>query len=185
MTPHVVSVALLLGFVLGMVGLVGLLQRTGRTPLPVTALWGLLASGYLLTGARFVQTMDAVDWADGLVGFAAICGALPVAHLIRRVCPACRRRLRLLEAVVTRPNRHRAGVSTTTRSCPHCGYHQVHSHAIPRLAETSAEAVPWSPVTDAPGCFGGSYAAGDGGGAGWASTPDAHPTPPSAREDLA
>jgi len=172
MTPHVGSVALLLGFVLGMIGLVGFIQRTGRQLVPVTTLWGLLALGYLLTGARFVHTMDVVDWADGMIGFAAICGALPVAHLIRRVCPSCRRGLRLLEDVVTRPNRERSGVSTTTHSCPHCGHHQVHSHAIPRLAETSAETVPWVPVAGAAGCFGGSYSAGDGGGASWPVTAD-------------
>jgi len=168
MTPHVGSVALLLFFVMGMLVLVRAIQGTGRQFVPVTTLWGLLVSGYLVTGARFVHTMGQVDWVDGLVGFVALCGALPVAQLIRQICPDCRRRLDLRDDVVLRPTREHAGVGSTTWSCPHCGHHAVQTHAIPRLAETTQEAGPWSASTSPPeGCFGGPYAAGDGGGASW------------------
>ena len=168
MTPHVGSVTLLMGFVFSMMVLVRFIQGTGKQLVPVTALWGLLASGYLVTGARFVHTMGPVDWLDGITGFVALCGALPVAHLIRRICPSCRRRLDLTDRVITRPTRHCPGVGATTWSCPHCSYHQVNSHTIPRLAETSGEAGPWSaPANTVGGCFGGEHSAGAGGGAGW------------------
>ena len=172
MSAHAISLALLLAFVLAMVALLRFIHSTGRQVLPVTALWGLLVGGYLLIGARFVQTMEAVEWIDGLVGFVALCSALPLVSLIRRVCPSCRRRLHLGEEVVTRPTRRCPGVGAMVWSCPHCGHHHVESHTIPPLAETAAEAVPWAPNPHPePGCFGGQHSAGDGGGAGWRSTP--------------
>ena len=167
MTPHIGSVALLLFFVVGMIVLVRAIQNTGRQFVPVTALWGLLVSGYLVTGGRFVHTMGSADWVDGLVGFVALCGALPVAQLIRQICPDCRRRLQLRDEVLLRPTRHRPGVGATTWSCHHCGHHHARTHTIPRLAETSSEAGPWQPTRPEGDCFGSAYAAGAGGGASW------------------
>jgi len=169
MNATVISAGVIGGFVLGMIALLIFIHRTGRRVLPVRGLWGLLIGGYAVVGAHFVFGLDVVGWFEGVVGFAALCAVLPVAYLIRRMCPECRRRLRRTEEVVTRPSRSCPGVAATTWSCPQCGHHRVLSHAIPRLAETSEEAGPWSVDTDGDvqGCFGAEHGAGAGGGAAW------------------
>jgi hypothetical protein len=174
-SAHLVSSLLLLGFTLTMYLSVRAAQRAGRLRLSVRNLWALLAVGYLLTAGRYVQTMDRAEWLDGLIVFIALCGALPIANLIRRVCPSCQRQLELRELVVRRPTRSCPGVGSVLWSCQHCAHHAVRTHTIPRLAETAAEAVPWVPSKTAPeGGFGGTYAAGSSGSASWtASTPEA------------
>jgi len=171
-TAHLISGALLLGYTVLIYGGMRAAQRAGRLTLHVNALWALLIVGYLLTIGRYLNTMNHPEWSDGLLVFVALCGALPSVHLIRRICPSCRRQLSLKEQVVRQPTRPCAGVGSVVWSCPHCGHHAVRTHTIPKLAETSAEAVAWEPLTPAPAAgFGGSYAAGASGSASWAPSP--------------
>ena len=175
MSAHVISSALLLGFTIAMYACMRAAQRADRLNLSVTALWSLLVIGYLVAGGRYLDTMNEAQWIDGLVVFIALCGALPSVNLIRRICPSCRRRLALRELIVRRPTRACSGVGSMLWSCPHCGHHAVETHTLPRLAETSAEAVPWVPETTAlQGGFGGTYAGGASGSASWAPPAEVH-----------
>ena len=145
--------------------------KRGRSSLPPRALFALLLTGTLGFGGHFVGTIESVGWLDGVVGFIVLASALTSAHTIGRLCPSCRHGLRLEEMVVNPPTRNHPGVGATLRLCGCCGFHEVKTHTLARLAETANEAIPWAPTTgEARRAFGAHYASGSSASLRWGST---------------
>ena len=173
MNGHVISVLCLLTFSIGLHLFLRLMMRRGRPAISAWTLYATLVFGTLTLGGRFVQTMGGAEWVDGLVGFITLSCTIASAHAIRRICPSCHHGLTLEDSVANPPTRAYPGAGIALHLCTHCAYNALESHTIPRLAETSAEAIPWSPDggVDAPP-FGAHYAIGSSGSYRWRTPQD-------------
>jgi uncharacterized protein len=161
------------GLLAGLVLLLGVVvvrsYRTGRLLLPVPALWGLLVLGLLALAGLWGALVAEAGLAEAVAGGGGVTSGFVLGAMIRRICPACRRRLTITSRTLQSATTSRSGAGERTYRCPHCGLHRVETYTIARIQESSSSNSSSSSYSSSSsgGSFGGGSSSGGGGGASW------------------
>jgi len=133
-------------------------QRTGW---PSAAIPGIMVGGFAFL---FILVVIGIFVAVGVALYRA-----------GRRCPKCRQQMQVEEEVLRQPTLWRNGRRRRERTCPACGFHDVHTYTIPRRGGFYASGGGWSSgggwrTGGWSGGGGGGFSGGGGGGFGGGSS---------------